>query len=163
MYLIMVYMLEKLFHNADLDIGLASYIDDKIFGSKVKTLLWSLDIVTQIRPQEYMLMMRTNSKVPSFQRGYFQKGPPHFPVVSTGYSQRGRPPIFINESGFYSLVLSSKLEPVKTFKHWVTSKVLPSIRKYGQYKLYDNPHNYDWQWDRWLAMRQIFIIKLLIS
>ena len=48
---------------------------------------------------------------------------------------------FINESGFYSLVLPSKLEAAKKFKHWVTSQVLPSIRKYGQYKLYDNPYN----------------------
>lgn len=54
-----------------------------------------------------------------------------------GYSQRGRPPISINESGFYSLVLSSKLETAKKFKRWVTSQVLPSIRKYGYYKLFD--------------------------
>jgi len=47
----------------------------------------------------------------------------------------------INESGFYSLVLSSKLESAKKFKHWVTSKVLPSIRKYDQYKLFDSPWN----------------------
>ena len=48
---------------------------------------------------------------------------------------------YINESGFYSLVLSSKLETAKKFKHWVTSQVLPSIRKYGQYKLFDSPWN----------------------
>ena len=48
---------------------------------------------------------------------------------------------FINESGFYSLVLSSKLETAKKFKHWVTSQVLPSIRKFGYYKLFDNPNN----------------------
>ena len=47
----------------------------------------------------------------------------------------------INESGFYSLVLSSKLETAKKFKQWVTSQVLPSIRKYGQYKLFDKPDN----------------------
>ena len=40
---------------------------------------------------------------------------------------------FINESGFYSLVLSSKLPEAKIFKRWVTSKVLPSIRKKGFY------------------------------
>ena len=40
---------------------------------------------------------------------------------------------FINESGFYSLILSSKLPSAKLFKHWVTSKVLPSIRKRGFY------------------------------
>lgn len=39
----------------------------------------------------------------------------------------------INESGLYSLVLSSKLPAAKEFKHWVTSEVLPSIRKHGAY------------------------------
>lgn len=40
---------------------------------------------------------------------------------------------FINESGLYSLVLSSKLPTAKKFKRWVTSEVLPSIRKNGGY------------------------------
>ena len=40
---------------------------------------------------------------------------------------------FINESGLYSLILSSKLDSAKRFKHWVTSEVLPSIRKQGGY------------------------------
>lgn len=39
----------------------------------------------------------------------------------------------INESGLYSLILSSKLETAKAFKRWVTSEVLPSIRKHGEY------------------------------
>ena len=39
----------------------------------------------------------------------------------------------INESGLYSLILSSKLPNAKKFKHWVTSEVLPSIRKTGSY------------------------------
>lgn len=39
----------------------------------------------------------------------------------------------INESGLYSLILSSKLPTAKAFKHWVTSEVLPTIRKTGQY------------------------------
>ena len=39
----------------------------------------------------------------------------------------------INESGLYSLIFSSKLPDAKKFKHWVTSKVLPSIRKTGGY------------------------------
>ncbi len=41
----------------------------------------------------------------------------------------------INESGLYSLILSSKLPNAKKFKHWVTSEVLPSIRKTGQYQM----------------------------
>lgn len=39
----------------------------------------------------------------------------------------------INESGLYTAILSSKLESAKRFKHWVTSEVLPSIRKHGAY------------------------------
>ena len=39
----------------------------------------------------------------------------------------------INESGLYSLILSSKLPTAKAFKHWVTSEVIPSIRKTGSY------------------------------
>lgn len=39
----------------------------------------------------------------------------------------------INESGLYSLILSSKLPKAKEFKHWVTSEVLPDIRKHGMY------------------------------
>jgi prophage antirepressor-like protein len=41
--------------------------------------------------------------------------------------------IIINESGLYSLVLSSKLPQAKVFKHWVTSEVLPQIRRTGGY------------------------------
>ncbi len=43
--------------------------------------------------------------------------------------------IYINESGLYSLILRSKLEKAKEFKRWITSEVLPSIRKQGQYVL----------------------------
>lgn len=39
----------------------------------------------------------------------------------------------VNESGLYSLIFSSKLESAKRFKRWVTSDVLPAIRKYGIY------------------------------
>lgn len=48
----------------------------------------------------------------------------------------------INESGLYALIFGSKLESAKRFKHWVTSEVLPSIRKHGVYavdELLDNP------------------------
>lgn len=41
--------------------------------------------------------------------------------------------ILINESGLYSLILGSKLPSAKEFKHWVTSEILPSIRKHGIY------------------------------
>lgn len=54
-----------------------------------------------------------------------------YPIVdSLGRSQEAT---LINESGLYSLILSSKLPSAKRFKRWVTSEVLPSIRKHGAY------------------------------
>lgn len=46
---------------------------------------------------------------------------------------REQTPIIINESGLYSLILSSKMPRAREFKHWVTSEVLPSIRRHGLY------------------------------
>ena len=51
-------------------------------------------------------------------------------IDSLGRQQQA---VFINESGLYALILSSKLDSAKRFKHWVTSEVLPSIRKQGGY------------------------------
>lgn len=42
--------------------------------------------------------------------------------------------LIINESGLYSLILSSKMPKAKAFKHWVTSEVLPAIREHGAYE-----------------------------
>ena len=50
---------------------------------------------------------------------------------------------FINESGLYSLILSSKLPTAKKFKKWVTSEVLPAIRKHGVFALDDIVNNTD--------------------
>lgn len=50
---------------------------------------------------------------------------------------RNQNPVLINESGLYSLILSSKLPNAKKFKHWVTSEVLPTIRKHGMYAIDD--------------------------
>ncbi|EJQ77839.1 phage repressor protein/antirepressor Ant [Bacillus toyonensis] len=49
------------------------------------------------------------------------------------YSGSGRKPMIINESGLYSLILRSRKPQAKAFKKWVTSEVLPSIRKHGAY------------------------------
>lgn len=49
------------------------------------------------------------------------------------YAGQEREVTVINESGLYSLILSSKLPTAKEFKHWVTSEVLPTIRKHGAY------------------------------
>ncbi len=50
-------------------------------------------------------------------------------------SGQAREMTIINESGLYSLILSSKLPQAKQFKRWVTSEVLPSIRKTGSYEM----------------------------
>ena len=54
------------------------------------------------------------------------------PIQGTAYETRA---VLINESGLYSLILSSKLPQAKAFKRWVTSEVLPSIRRTGRYEL----------------------------
>ena len=120
-------MLEKRFNNTKLGIELTSYIDNKqniwFQGKDVAKILGYSDTDQAIR------------------KHVDSEDQKSFPVETTGYSKIGRPPILVKESGFYSLVLSSKLETAKKFKKWITSQVLPSIRKYGYYKLFDNPNN----------------------
>ena len=117
-------MLEKKFANEDLGIELTSYIDYKqniwFLGKDVAKILGYSDTDKAIRRH-----VDDEDKY---------KGP----AKTAGGLQLS---FFINESGFYSLLLSSKLETAKKFKHWVTSLVLPSIRKFGYYKLFDNPNN----------------------
>ena len=54
-------------------------------------------------------------------------------VIPLFDGNQNRDSIIINESGLYSLVLSSKLPTAKQFKRWVTAEVIPSIRKHGAY------------------------------
>lgn len=54
-------------------------------------------------------------------------------TVNKSFTVNGTAVILINESGMYSLVLCSKKPEAKEFKHWITSEVLPTIRKYGMY------------------------------
>ena len=57
------------------------------------------------------------------------------PINITGLNVPPRGLTIINESGMYSLIFGSKLESARRFKHWVTSEVLPSIRKTGSYSM----------------------------
>ena len=63
--------------------------------------------------------------------------------ISTAGQKREQ--TLVNESGLYSLILSSKMPNAKRFKHWVTSEVLPAIRKHGAYmtdeKAFNVVHN----------------------
>lgn len=63
---------------------------------------------------------------------------------------RAQETIIINESGLYSLILSSKMEKAKEFKRWVTSEVLPSIRKTGAYTVSTSAE----QWSRQLDVEE---------
>ena len=120
----MTNLIEKKFKNDNLGVELKSYIDKQqnvlFLGKDVAEILGYKD---------------TNQAIRKHVDNEDQR---RCPVKTTG---QVRWSIFINESGFYSLVLSSKLETAKKFKRWITSEVLPSIRKYGQYKLFDCPWN----------------------
>ncbi|WP_213360131.1 phage antirepressor [Enterococcus gallinarum] len=54
-------------------------------------------------------------------------------TVNESFSVNGTKAILINESGLYSLIISSKMPNAKKFKRWVTNEVLPSIRQHGVY------------------------------
>ena len=117
-------MLVKKFQNNNLGVEIESYIDKQqiiwFSGKDVAKILGYKD---------------TNQVIRKHVDNEDQKS---CPVKTTG---QVRWSIFINESGFYSIVLSSKLETSKKFKRWITTEVLPSIRKFGQYKLFDSPWN----------------------
>lgn len=67
---------------------------------------------------------------------------------------RERKPVLINESGLYSLILSSKLPGAKKFKRWVTSEVLPAIRRHGMYATDDLIANPDIAIAAFTALKQ---------
>ena len=51
---------------------------------------------------------------------------------------RGKYCMLVNEPGFYELVFKSRLPNARAFREWIFNKVLPSIRKYGYYKMIDS-------------------------
>ena len=125
-------MLEKTFKNEELGIELTSFIDNQqntwFLGKEVAELLG----YSNVRKAIWNHVDSEDKKLICWRT---QNG------NDNNSDLRGKYYTFINESGFYSLVLSSKLEITKKFKHWITSEVLPSIRKFGYYKLFDNPNN----------------------
>ena len=122
--------LEKIFINRRLGIKFNSYIDEKC-------RVW-------FQAKEVAKILGYKDTDQSIRKHVDKEDKYKGAVERTGGLQTG---FFINESGFCSLVLSSKLETAKYFRKWVTSKVLPSIRKYGFYKTVD------------LKIKQRFIFK----
>lgn len=125
-------MLQKAFSNNELNINITSYIDKQqniwFKGKDVCEILGYSNtkkaVLTHVDKEDKKLICWGT-----------QNG------SGNNSDLRGKYFNFINESGFYSLVLSSKLESAKKFKRWITSEVLPSIRKYGQFKMFDAPWN----------------------
>lgn len=62
-------------------------------------------------------------------------------TLNESFTVNGTKGVLINESGLYSLILSSKLPTAKQFKRWVTSEVLPTIRKQGYYTADNNKND----------------------
>ena len=133
----MMKMIEKNFSNKDLEIELTSYINDKqnvwFRGKDVAKILG------YSKPEN--AVERHVSKNHQIRQIIW------YPVSGNQVQNPGETPgqgrwcTLIDEAGFYELVFSSKLESAKRFRDWVFTLVLPSIRKYGQYKLFDNPWN----------------------
>ena len=131
--------LEKSFVNKQIGIKLNSYIDNQCkvwFKAKeVAQILGYKNTDDAIkRPVSENHKKTFLLSCPRESRGQVIKS---WPVETTGQVQ-GRWIILIDEPGFYELVFKSRLPSTKIFREWVFAKVLPSIRKYGYYKMVDS-------------------------
>ena len=148
-------MEEKTFINNQLGIKFNSYIDSKCkvwFKAKqVAEILGYSDtrhaLKRHVSKENKMIYLIRPKSCPGETPGQVKKaGVDVSPLqvkkagvdVSPPQVQQGRWYTFINEPGFSELVFRSKLETAKKFRYWVFTKVLPSIRKYGYYKMFDS-------------------------
>ena len=133
-------MIDKKFLNSELAIELNSYIDNKqnvwFRGNDVAKILGYKNTDDAIRrhvsTENKMSHLLNSNCCPGKKPGQVRKSCPR----ETRGQVQGRWFTFINEPGFYELVFSSKLEFAKKFRQWVFTTVLPSIRKFGYYKLF---------------------------
>ena len=148
----MTNMLEKTFKNEELGIKIKSYIDKQqnvwFKGKDVAKILGYRDTDDAVRRHvsienkmtQFLQPKCSPGKTPGQQNNTKVKCSPG-KTPGQQNDTRGKYCTFINEPGFYELVFSSKLESAKKFRQWVFTTVLPSIRKYGQYKMFNNPWN----------------------
>ena len=125
-------MQEKSFINYQLGIKFKSYIDYKCrvwFKAKeVAKILGYCDTKKAIKQHvsvENKIIKLINPNVGGYETPPQQK------------DTRGKYCMLVNEPGFYELVFKSRLPSAKIFRQWVFNKVIPSIRKYGYYKMID--------------------------
>ena len=130
----MMNMIEKKFFSDKLEIVLSSFIDKQqnvwFRGKDVAKILGYRDTkkaINQHASKENKIIQLIQPNVGGYKTPSPQQN-----------DTRGKYCNFVNEPGFYELVLSSKLEAVKKFRQWLFTTVLPSIRKYGYYKLFKN-------------------------
>ena len=139
-------MIEKKYTNEEMNIELTSFLDNKqnvwFRGKDVAKILGYSDtdqaITKNVSKNHKMIHLVYPKCCPVVWTRQVQKAGVD---VSPSQVQQGRWYTFIDEAGFYELIISSKLEAAKKFRDCVFTTVLPSIRKYGQYKLFDSPWN----------------------
>ena len=135
-------MIEKVFINRNLGIKFNSYIDNKLkVWFKAKEVAQILGYkktenavnrhVSENHKRTFLLSCHPVSG------GQVIKDKKSCPP-ETGRQVQGRWIIFVDEAGFYELVFKSRLPAAKMFREWVFDKVLPSIRKYGYYRMIDS-------------------------
>ena len=136
----MTKILEKKFKNEELGIEFESYIDEECCAwfkaKKVAQILGYKNTddavkrhVSESHKKTFLL------SCPRESRGQVIKDKKSCPP-ETGGQVQGRWIIFIDEAGFYELVFKSRLPAAKIFREWVFTKLLPSIRKYGYFKMF---------------------------
>ena len=117
-------MIEKVFINRHLGIKFQSYIDKKLrVWFKAKEVAQILGYKNTEKAVKSHVSENHKRKI----------------LFSNQHETHGcSMTYFIDEAGFYELVFKSRLPTAKMFREWVFSKVLPSIRKYGYYKMIDS-------------------------
>ena len=123
----MCHLIEKKFINKELGIEIESFIDQKLrIWFKAKEVAQILGY----KNTEHAIKRHVSE---NHKRKILLSCPPE-----TGGQVQGRWIILIDEPGFYELVFRSRLPKAKMFREWVFSIVLPSIRKFGYYKMIDS-------------------------
>ena len=120
-------MIEKNFINYQLGIKFKSYIDEKC---RVWFKAKEVARILGYKNTEHAVKRHVSE---NHKRTFLLSCPPE-----TGGQVQGRSIIFVDEAGFYELVFKSRLPSTRIFREWVFDKVLPSIRKYGYYKMIDS-------------------------
>ena len=138
--------LVKCFSNSDLGVNLTTILIDMepwFIANEVATLLGYVETAKAIRThidEEDQKMISHSECVKLF--GDVDFGVPKMDTRDYSSNINSNGMKFINESGLYSLIMGSKKPEAKVFKHWVTSEVLPSIRKTGSYNIQKQDPSY---------------------